>query len=381
MIYDCIVLGVGGIGSSALYAAAQRGWKVLGIDRFGGAHDKGSSHGRTRIIRTAYFEHPDYVPLAQRCWERWEQIQAKSDVKLVEKTGLLQVGDPEGEVYQGLLASATQHNLAIEQLSAQQAMQRFPAFTIDDTQQCIYEEAAGFLLIENCVAKLIQLAKQTGAEFASNTHVQSVSVNTDGTIKLKAGNDEYLAHRLVVAAGSWSSEILGGLPFEIQVVRKQQTWFQVDRVDVKYQNGFPAFLFEEDNGCFYGFPEIDYLGMKVAEHSGGQDVEDPSKLDRQCNNEDLDRTQQFIDRRFNISRRRLVHHSVCMYSMSRDGHFIIDHHPDSQRIVFAAGLSGHGFKFSPVIGQQLVDLLEGESDPLFEFLKIGDRQLTGAFPG
>ena len=380
MVYDCIVLGVGGVGSATLFAAARRGWNVLGIDRFGSAHDRGSSHGRTRIIRTAYFEHPNYVPLAQRSWQEWEKIQSASDIRLLQKTGLLQVGDPEGEVLSGLLASAEQYQLSIQQLSAESAMQRFPAFKIDNSQRCIYEDDAGFLLIENCVAKLIQLAKNLGAEFVPNTQIETVNVNADGTIKLVAANEEFLTHRLIVTIGTWACELLGSLPFDIQIIRKQQQWFQFDRVDIKYQNGFPAFLFEEDFGCFYGFPEIDYLGMKVAEHSGGQPLDDPLALDRQCNEDDVKITEEFIDRRFDFTRRRLVHHSVCMYSMSRDQHFIIDHHPENDRIVFAAGLSGHGFKFAPVIGQRLVDMLDGKTDPIFEFLKIGDRQLQGTIP-
>ena len=181
---------------------------------------------------------------------------------------------------------------------------------------------------------------------------------------------------MIVCAGSWSSDFIGDLGIEIGVVRKQQHWFQLDRVDTKFENGFPGFLIEDQVGCFYGFPEVDYLGMKIAEHSGGNAVANPLEPGRACDDAELSRVEQFMDRSINFTRRRLVHHSVCMYSMSRDGHFIVNRHPDSDRIVFAAGLSGHGYKFAPVLGDRLVGMLEGEENKLFDFLKMDNRKLA-----
>jgi glycine/D-amino acid oxidase-like deaminating enzyme len=181
---------------------------------------------------------------------------------------------------------------------------------------------------------------------------------------------------LIVTAGPWVRKLLSRPDFEIDVLRKQQHWFQLDRSDIRYQNGFPAFLIEFANQrCFYGFPEIDYLGMKVAEHTGGSAVGHPGQLNRDCDPMELADVERFVDASFNFTRRRLVHYSVCMYSMSRDGHFIVDSHPDSSRITFAAGLSGHGFKFAPLLGERLVGLLEGESDPMFDFFRMQDRSL------
>ncbi len=376
MPYDCVVVGVGGIGSAALYAAARRGWSVLGMERFGSAHDRGSSHGRTRIIRTAYFEHPHYVPLARRAWDAWESIQGLDSIELVRRTGLLQVGDPDGELIRGVLKSAEEHDLPVRWMSAAETMQRFPALRLKMDSVGVFEESAGFLRVENCVAQFIKLARDRGAELATNLTAQSIVINDDHSITIHTDTDSIRTRRLILTAGPWARQLLSRPRFDIRVLRKQQHWFQLDRHDIKYQNGFPAYLIESANGrCFYGFPEIDYLGMKVAEHTGGSLVDEPGQLNRECDPVELADAERFLDESFHFSRRRLVHQSACMYSMSRDGHFIVDIHPDSDAVAFAAGLSGHGFKFAPLLGERLVGLLERESDPMFDFLRMNDRRL------
>lgn len=376
MVYDCIVLGVGGIGSAALYAAAKRGWSVLGIERFGAVHDRGSSHGRTRIIRTAYFEHPDYVPLVRSAWQRWESIQSQDSTPLLYKTGLLQAGEESGEVIKGVLASARQHDIEIQEMSAAEAMKQFPALKLPVDSHVVFEQQAGILLVENCVAQMIRLAQLEGAKLMTDTLAEKIKVNANQTITVTTDRGRYDATRLIMTPGSWSGDLLTGLQQNIRVLRKPQFWFQIDRTDIKLHNGFPAFLIERPEDCFYCIPELDYLGMKVAEHSGGVTVEDPSCVDRACDPGELAAAEAFLDRHFNFTRRRLVHHSVCMYSMSTDGHFVVDAHPDFPNIVFAAGMSGHGFKFAPVIGERLVGMLESEPYDEFEFLRQGSRKLV-----
>ena len=374
-MYDCVILGVGGIGSAALLAAARRGWKVLGLEQFGSAHDKGSSHGRTRIIRTAYFEHPNYVPLAREAWDKWQAMQAQSSVKLIQQTGLLQVGNSDGEVIQGVLRSAKEHAIPIQQWNAKETMERYPLLNLPEDAACIYEEQAGFLLIENCVAQQIKMASEAGAEFRANAKVTGLTICDDESVRVHLGDESIETKRLIVCVGPWTPAFFDSLPFDLRIVRKQQQWFQLDRIDIKYENGFPAFLIETDQKCFYGFPEIDYLGMKVAEHSGGQAASSPDTIDRECNLDDLRATESFMDSYFHFKRRRMVHQSTCMYTMSQDGHFIIDHHPDSRHVVFAAGMSGHGFKFAPLIGERLVRLLTGEPDDQWNFLRMEGRNL------
>ena len=379
--YDCIVIGFGGVGSAALWEAAKRGWSVLGIDQFGTAHDQGSSHGHTRIIRRAYFEHPSYVPLVARAYELWDELTRRHrtapEVKpLLIPTGLLQVGHPESDVIRGVQASAIQFELPVETFSPAQIEQRLPIFNIPPEHVGLFEPAAGILRVELCVAAMIGQATKLGAEIVADTAVLGWDVDDQGTVAVRTTIGRFQSSRLVIAGGPWSARLMPDLNLSLRVLRKQQHWFQLDRVDQKLVNQFPAFLFEQDDkAVFYGIPEIDYLGMKVAEHSGGEIVEDPAHVDRELNDLELKRVEGFLKQHLRFGHHRLVHYSACMYTMSPDGHFIVDRYPGQERVSFAAGLSGHGFKFAPVLGRYLIDLLEAGHDPEFEFLKYG-RWLT-----
>ncbi len=375
--YDCIVIGFGGVGSAALWEAAKRGWSVLGIDQFGPAHDRGSSHGHTRIIRRAYFEHPSYVPLVERSFELWDELTRRHRTALEVKpllipTGLLQVGHPESEVIRGVQASAAQYDLQVETFSPAQIEQRLPIFNIPPDHIGLFEPAAGILRVELCVAAMIGQATKLGADIVSDSAVIGWDVRDDNMVIVETTTGRFQSRRLVIAGGPWSSRLLPDLNLPLRVLRKQQHWFQIDRVDQKLVNQFPAFLFEQDNGdVFYGIPEIDYLGMKVAEHSGGEIVDDPNRLDLELNEPELKRVEGFLKQHLRFGHHRLVHYSECLYTMSPDGHFIVDRYPGLKQVSFAAGLSGHGFKFAPVLGRYLIDLLEDALDPDFEFLKYG----------
>jgi sarcosine oxidase len=379
--YDCIVIGFGGMGSAALREAARLGWSVLGIDRFGPAHDRGSSHGQSRIIRRAYFEHPSYVPLTQRAFEMWDELTCRHrtspDVKeLITPAGLLQVGHPDSNVIRGIQASAKEFELAIETFAPAEIEERLPIFRIPADQIGLFEPTAAILRVELCVAAMISQAAKLGAEIIGNTTVTGWSVSDDGNLSVQTDEGRFRSRRLVIAGGAWSASLLPDLDLKLQVLRKQQFWFQLDRVDQKLINRFPSFLIEQaDGSCYYGIPEIDYLGMKVCEHSGGKPVADPAMLNRELETAELERVQKFMKDYLDFGHSRLVHHSACMYSMTPDGHFIVDQYPDLPQVVFAAGMSGHGFKFAPVIGRYLIDLLQGQREPEFDFLKFDRLEL------
>jgi monomeric sarcosine oxidase len=374
--FDCIVIGFGGVGSGALWEGAKRGWSMLGLDRFGPGHDRGSSHGQTRIIRRAYFEHPNYVPLVERSFQLWEELtqrhRTSPDVKaLFLPTGLLQVGPATSPVIQGVQASASAFDLPIERFTAAEIEDRLPILKVPQDQVGIFESGAGLLRVELCVAAMIQQARKLGAEIVSDCPVTNWQVQDNGSIEVRCGETLFQADRLVIASGSWSAQLLAGLQLPLRVLRKQQHWFQLDRVENKLVNRFPAFLFEQEDGSvFYGMPEIDHLGMKVAEHSGGDLVDNPNVLNRDLNKQDLQRVETFLRDHFRYGYHRMVHFSQCMYTMSTDGHFIIDRYPGYSNVAFAAGLSGHGFKFAPRLGQYLVGLVNGEESSEFDFLKL-----------
>jgi sarcosine oxidase len=349
---------------------------MLGLARFGPAHDRGSSHGQTRIIRRAYFEHSNYVPLVEQAYQLWDELtkrhRTSPEVKpLLIPTGLLQVGPPKSPIIEGVQTSAQRHQLPIEFFTPQQIEERLPILKIPSHHVGVFESGAGILRVELCVAAMIQQATKLGAELIADCPATSWRVADDGVVTVNCGDAKFEADRLVIAGGSWNAHLLSDLNLALKVLRKQQQWFQLDRVEQKLINRFPAFLFEQDDGAvFYGMPEIDYLGMKVAEHSGGEIIEDPSTINRQLNDADLHRAVQFLQQHFRYGHQRMVHFSQCLYTMSADEHFIIDQYPGFDNVSFAAGLSGHGFKFTPLLGEYLIRLVSGERDPLFDYLRL-----------
>ncbi|WP_157665241.1 N-methyl-L-tryptophan oxidase [Mariniblastus fucicola] len=373
--YDLIVIGFGGVGSATLYHAAKKGWTTLGIDQFGPAHNKGSSHGQTRIIRKAYFEHPNYVPLAEEAFERWDELNKRHRTRpetkpLFEQAGVLQIGRPESEVINGVLRSAKEHDLKLEQFTPEQIHHRLPILNVQPDHIGLFEPEAGFLRVEHCVAAHLAQAKKRGAELISDCTVVDWNASESG-LEVRTENGTFRADRLAICAGAWSARFLPGINIELNVISKQQNWYQIDRIEQKYVNDFPVVFIEEDDGeQFYCIPELDSHGMKVCRHTGGDVVEDADGLDRKVDQDDLNRNEAFMDLRLHHSKHRLVHSSTCMYTMSADGHFIIDRHPQHANVAFATGLSGHGFKFTPVLGHRMVEMLDGQCDSQIDFLSL-----------
>jgi sarcosine oxidase len=368
--YDAIVLGLGGVGSAALFHLARRGHRVLGLDRFPAGHDRGSSHGETRIIRQAYFEHPDYVPLLRRSYELWHELETISGEALFHQVGLLQVGPADGVVVDGVLRAAALHGLPIETLSAADTERRFPGVAVPPGSVGVVERNAGYLLVERCVLAHLAAARQAGAQARHDCDVQGWEA-TAGGIAVNTADDRFTADRLVVAAGSWSSDLLAGLAVPLRVLRKHLHWFSGTAPEYHHAAGFPTFLFELPQGIFYGFPQINAAGLKVAEHSGGTLITDPLTDPRQPDPVDDARVRQFLNACLPGVGSQRARHAVCFYTLSPDEHFLIDRHPASDRVVFAAGLSGHGFKFASVLGEILADLaLTGGSALPIDFLSL-----------
>lgn len=360
---DTIVLGVGGFGSGVLFHLARRGVRVLGIERFGIAHDRGSSHGQTRIIRKAYFEHPDYVPLLRRAYELWRDLEQESGRKLLHPVGLFIAGEPECESVAGTLLAARLHSLPVEKLDARDARQRFPGYRFRDDFTVVFEPEAGYLEVESCVEAHIQAAVKHGAVLQTGEIV--LGWESDGRrVTVVTDRGTYSAASLVITAGPWAGQMLNGataLPDRInwgarlRVVRKPVFWFAADEVyDV--DRGNSTFFFETPAGQFYGFPRIDGSTIKLAEHTGGDTVTDPLSVDRELHPADLTRVNDFVREFLPALNPQPVRHSVCMYTKTPDSHFCIDRHPEWGNVVIGAGFSGHGFKFTTVLGEALADL-------------------------
>jgi sarcosine oxidase len=375
MPYDVIVLGVGGFGSGAFYHCARRGLRVLGLERFGVAHDLGSSHGETRIIRKAYFEHPHYVPLLIRAYELWRELEAEADRSLLHLCGLMLAGPPEGEAVGGARLSARLHHLNLEDFSVHEARERFPGFQFRDEFEAVYEPEAGYLEVENCVRTHIERASAAGAELRTNETV--IGWKSDGrTVRVTTDRGEYNAASLIVTAGAWASQILADLHIPFEILRKPLFWHSVSSADYDVSRGAPAYLYELPEGCFYGFPSLDGKILKVAEHSGGTPVANPLEVDRGIHEPDITAIRKFLKEALPGVRPEPVRHSVCMYTMTPDRHFIVDRHPEFANVAIGAGFSGHGFKFTSALGESLADLATKEETSLpIEFLSLNRAAL------
>jgi sarcosine oxidase len=365
--YDRIVLGLGGAGSAALWQLARRGVRVLGLEQFTAAHDRGSSHGHTRIIRQAYFEHSMYVPLLLRAYELWGQIEHLVQKRLFCQVGLLEVGPPDGVVLPGIERSVAEHGLQLERFSSAELARRFSSFRIPPGMQAVFEPTAGFLFVEQCVAACLDLARREGAIIHWQTPVTGIDWG-DADVVVHTATDSFRAGGLICCAGAWSPALLPQLP-PMRVLRKHLHWLAADPASWHVDAGCPVFFFEMPEGYFYGFPAVDSRGVKLAEHSGGEIVEDPAHLRRDLDECDLARVRAFAAKCLPTVAGPETDHAVCMYTMTPDEHFVVDVHPDHSRVVIAAGLSGHGFKFASVLGEILAQLsLDGGTslpiDPL-----------------
>lgn len=370
--FDLIVVGSGGMGSSAFYHAAMSGRRVLALDRFPAAHDRGSSHGESRIIRQAYFEHPNYVPLLLDAYQLWDQLEKNTQRQLFIHSGLLEVGFPDGPIIRGILESSEQYGVAVEQVSENQFRKQFPMFDKLDSQVVVVEPQAGYLLVEKCVQAHIDAAVELGGTIRSGVTVVDI-VPEKKQVEIVTETESYTASQVIVTAGAWSAELLSWIGVDLRVLRKHLYWFDATTHQSDLSNGVPSYFYETDTGYYYGFPAIDGR-IKVARHSGGDNVDDPLNVDRSSDSDDLGQVQKFLRQYLRYEAAQPNRHAICMYTMTANEHFIVDRHPDCDQIVFAAGMSGHGFKFSPVIGRQLVRLLDGESDARFEFLSVAAHQ-------
>lgn len=368
--YDVIVAGTGGVGSAALDHLARRGARVVGLDRFGPAHDRGSSHGRTRLIRQAYFEHADYVPLVLRAYEHWAELEARRGQKLYHEVGLLQVGPADGAVVPGVLRSAQQHGLAVEPLTGEQVARRFGGFRAPAPMVGVFERRAGYLDVEDCVRAHLTSAEALSAELHFGEEVRGWRAEGGG-VRVETDREVYLADRLILTVGSWAGQLLAELGIPLVVRRKPLFWFRPLDESYRVEHGCPGFLYETPAGFFYGFPQLDEMGVKAAEHTGGEIVPDPLTVNRDLNPADVEPVTKFLAACLPRVSHEVLHHSVCLYTLTPDQHFVVDVHPQHPQVSFAAGLSGHGFKFTPTLGEALADLaLEGRTALPIGFLSV-----------
>lgn len=351
--WDVIVLGLGGVGSSACFHLAKSGMSVLGIDQYSPGHSFGSSHGQTRIVRQAYFEGVGYVPLLKRSYELWDQLNQLVVKPLFVRCGLLQMGPPDGVVVPGVLRSAKAHDLKVRTYSPEELKQVWPGICCESSHVGVFESNAGYVDVERAVVTQLQLARSEGAELLHGARVTAYEERLDG-VCVSMNGQKFHARQLVLALGPWSSTWLSNLiGANIRILRKHLYWFEAHPGTLRVDTGAPCFFHETSRGHFYGFPRIDSSGVKIAMHSGGAVVHQPQASDHESIEEDseLQECLRYADACLPGVTQRLTRQQVCYYSMTPDEAFIFGRLADESRLIVAAGLSGHGFKFTPVLGE------------------------------
>jgi len=364
--YHLAVIGLGGVGSAVAWHVARRGRRVVGFEQFGAGHDRGSSHGQTRMVRQAYYEDPRYVPLLVRAYALWDELESLTGRPALVRTGGLMVGRPDGPVVAGTLASAERWGIPHQLLDADEVTRRFPTFRLGAGEVAVHEPSAGFVSPEATVSAHLDLAAAAGATLRFDTPVLGWDLD-GGQIRVHTSTGPAVAERLAICAGPWSARLLGGIELPLAVERQVVHWFVPRRHKAAFAVGrHPVYLWELAEGTeLYGFPLLaGDTAAKVAFFHDGRPA-DPDHLDRQVTASEADPLRAELADRLPDLAGRWRAGSACMYTSTPDQHFAIGPLPGTDgRVTVAAGFSGHGFKFVPVVGEIVADLVTTGASPL-----------------
>ena len=374
MSWDVIILGLGAMGSAAAYHLAERGKRVLGLEQFTTPHDLGSSHGGSRIIRQAYWEGAEYIPLVGRAFELWRKLERNAGGDLLHVTGGAVIGARDGDLVRRTLAAAQRYSIPIEVMDAADAGRRFPAFALAAGEAAAYEPGAGYLIPDDCVRAHLEMAARAGADLRFNEKVLKWSA-AKGCVEVETSRGKYRAEHLVITAGPWANEALAGI-FPMRVTRQVMVWIEPRGGVSPFLPGrFPIYVAEDVRGGapVYGFPAIDGPagGVKAAIH-GSDVICTPETVDRTVGEEDLRRTIDAVRLRIPALDGRVLRAKTCLYTMTPDEHFVIGANPQFASCTIACGFSGHGFKFASVVGEVLADLaVDGKTRHPIELFSPG----------
>jgi sarcosine oxidase len=352
--FDVAVIGMGGMGSAAAFHLARRGYRVLGLERFGIAHDRGASHGGTRILRLAYFQDPVYVPLVQRAQRLWRVLAQESGESLLLDTGSVDAGLPGSRIYAGALAACVAHDLPHEIMTSSELSRRVPGCQLPPALMALWQPDGGVLMAEPCVRAHTRLAQARGAAIHPGEQLMAWSV-TPQAVQLITDRAQYTAARCIVTAGAWSAQLLSCLRGRLSVERQVMGWFAASSPALFAPSCFPVFNVELPDGHFYAIPDIAGAGLKAGRSHHLHQLVQPDQVQRTIDASDRAVLTSAAQQLFPQGCAHLKHAKTCLYTLSTDEHFIIDQVPGCERVAFAAGFSGHGFKFCSVIGEELAD--------------------------
>jgi sarcosine oxidase len=359
------------MGSSTAYQLSSTGARVLGLERFGPAHAHGSSHGGSRIIRQAYAEDPDYVPIVLRAYDLWRRLERDSGSAVLHITGGLHIGASDSRLVLGCQRSACQHGLVYEVLDSREIRRRFPVFQPSDTEVGVYEPNAGYLIPELAIQSFLRIATRQGAHLHFHEPVNDWEVSPTGTVRVTTPTASYEAAKLVISPGAWAPAMFSDLGLPLVVRRHVMAWFEpAGGIGPFSPERLPIYMWQTSpETLFYGFPAIDGAegGAKVAIHTGG-DRCSWDTIDRNITAEDEAMLRDQIASRIPSLNGPLLSASTCIYTLTPDEHFVIGLHPQFPQVTVVCGFSGHGFKFASAVGEIAAELaLHGTSRHGIEF--------------
>ncbi|WP_247002769.1 N-methyl-L-tryptophan oxidase [Halosolutus gelatinilyticus] len=367
--YDAIVIGVGGMGSATVAHLADRGADVLGLERYDVPHGYGSSHGITRIIRLAYYEGADYVPLLQRAYDLWRDLDVDHDRQLLYRTGSIDAGPAGDPLVEGSKRSCEEHDLEYEHLSSSELSERYPGYQLPDEYEAIYQPDGGFLVPEQCIVAHVERAHRAGATIRARERVVDWRSTPDGGVRVETDHGEYEADSLVITAGAWAARFVDALDGVAVPERQVLAWLQPREPHYFEPDRFPVWNLRTPEGRYYGFPVHGVPGFKFGRYHHREETVDPDAFEREPTQADERLLRSFAERYFPDGAGPTMRLQTCLFTNTPDGRFVLDTLPDHPQVAVGAGFSGHGFKFASAIGEVLADLaLDGETEhPIEQF--------------
>lgn len=365
--HDVIVVGLGTAGAATCMTLARRGVSVLGLDAYNPPHRMGSHHGRSRSVRRAYLEGTGYLPMALRSWEGWRQLEKDSGEQLLVTTGNLTLGLPDGPALSGFLASARTANIPHEVLSAGEVRKRWPQLEPPDDYAAGMETQAGIVFPERCIRVFLRMAQAAGADLHVDEWVTAWTTHADG-IEVHTTRGGYTAGRLLIAAGAGSRSLLGSSANLLAPKRVPVHWIDVPNAAAYGLGELPVNFWQvprggthdaaDSNREFYVLPVVEVGGrVKAAFHNGLADC-DPEKPAPAVSAEEEAQIRSMLERFLPPLSGLPMTSETCIYTQTPDDHFILGALPENDN-VFGVALAGHGFKFAPIVGQILADLIQG----------------------
>ena len=373
--YDVIVIGVGSMGASTCYHLAKKGYKVLGLEQFDIPHEQGSHSGQSRIIRKAYGEASDYVPLLERAYENWKTLESETGHQVYYKTGLVYFGAKNGSFLDTVKQSSSQYKIPLNQLTEKECTLKYPQFKLPFDFERLVEPDAGLLTPERSILLMVQQAILNGAIIRTKEKVLEWK-RENGTVTVKTDSGSYHAKKLVITAGPWAGKMIPDLAPKLKVTRQSLAWVRPKKWENFVLGEFPCWNLLNDGHDFYGFPILPVgefggpLGLKLALHYPGGDITDPDMVNRTTKESDEDILIRFLNQFMPDGYENTLVMKTCLYTNTPDENFILDFLPGyDKEVSIAAGFSGHGFKFASVIGEIMADLaIKGSTQMPIDFL-------------